>query len=386
MDNDSYTEITRESWFGRMGNSIKGILFGLILFILAFPLLWWNEGRSVERYNSLKEGEELVISVPSASVDPVNNGNLVYTQGTAETDEILSDPEFGVNEVALKLIRHVQMYQWQEQVRTETQEELGGSKTTKKIYSYSKGWNDRAINSAQFKKPGYDNPPLLFPSKSFQAQHVNLGAFSLNSNQVARINDRSDLNIYSFPMPEQLGGKQLTKTESGVYLGVNPSDPQIGDMQVSFQLVKPTEISLVAKQQGNSFSAYQTQAGSPIDLLKTGNLDAAALFAAAQKENTMITWAIRIGASLMMWFGLSLLLRPLAVAGSVVPFLGNLIGMGIGVLTLLITIPCATLTIALAWISYRPVLAISLIAIGIASLIAIKFLSPKKVSASVPVN
>ncbi len=56
MDNDSFTEVSSQGWFSRIGDSIKGILFGIFLFIAAFPLLWWNEGRSVERYNSLKEG------------------------------------------------------------------------------------------------------------------------------------------------------------------------------------------------------------------------------------------------------------------------------------------------------------------------------------------
>ncbi|MDD1611461.1 MAG: hypothetical protein LUO95_13035, partial [Methylococcaceae bacterium] len=83
MDNDSYTEVTSESWFSRIGDSIKGILFGFILFVIAFPLLWWNEGHSVERYNSLKEGQGLVISAPVDSVNAANNGKLVHTQGLA---------------------------------------------------------------------------------------------------------------------------------------------------------------------------------------------------------------------------------------------------------------------------------------------------------------
>lgn len=377
MDDDSYTEISRESWFSRIGNSIKGILFGLILFIAAFPLLWWNEGRSVERYNSLKEGESLVISVSSEHIDADNNGKLVYTQGLAQTQEQLSDPVFGVSEVALKLIRSVQMYQWREQVRTETQEEIGGSKTTKKIYSYNKGWEGRAINSAQFKKAGHDNPPMIYASQTFQAQQVTLGEFRLNAGQVSRIDNSKPLNVHAVTMPEQLSGKKVSKTGEGIYLGDNPSDPQIGDLQVSFQVVEATEISLVAEQRGSSFMAYQTQAGSPIDLLKIGTHSAEALFAAAHKENTFITWAIRIGATLIMWLGLSLVLRPLAVLGAVLPFLGNLIGMGIGVVTLLITIPCAAVTIALAWISYRPIVAGVLIAIAVASLLTIKFL-PKR--------
>ena len=40
------TEVSVESWGSRLGGAFKGILVGIILFILAFPLLFWNEGRA----------------------------------------------------------------------------------------------------------------------------------------------------------------------------------------------------------------------------------------------------------------------------------------------------------------------------------------------------
>lgn len=39
------TEVQTESYFSRLGNSFKGIGGGLLLFLIAFPLLFWNEGR-----------------------------------------------------------------------------------------------------------------------------------------------------------------------------------------------------------------------------------------------------------------------------------------------------------------------------------------------------
>ena len=34
MPGDSFTEVTSRSWFGRMGESIKGVIVGLVLFVL----------------------------------------------------------------------------------------------------------------------------------------------------------------------------------------------------------------------------------------------------------------------------------------------------------------------------------------------------------------
>ena len=68
MSQDSFTEVTNESWFGRIGGAIKGVLVGLVLVAVAFGLLFWNEGRSVKRYKTLQEGSGAVVSVKSDKV------------------------------------------------------------------------------------------------------------------------------------------------------------------------------------------------------------------------------------------------------------------------------------------------------------------------------
>jgi len=75
-------------------NSIVGALIGIALFLVSFPLLFWNEGRAVQTYNSLVEGAAAVISVNADVVDPVNEGKLVHITGPADIDETLTDPEF----------------------------------------------------------------------------------------------------------------------------------------------------------------------------------------------------------------------------------------------------------------------------------------------------
>lgn len=378
---DEFTEVSSESWFSRIADSIKGILVGLVLFVLAFPLLWWNEGRSVERYNSLKEGQGVVISVPANTVDAANNGKLIHTQGLATTEETLKDDVFAVSAPAIKLERHVSMYQWQESEKTETSESVGGTKTTKKTYSYSQNWSDNEINSDQFRQStGHNNPPMPYKSQTFQAQEVKLGAFNLNPTQIGRISGEQDLSVQGTQAPNQLNGEKLTVTGTGFYLGDNPDSPQVGDLQISFKVVKPDNVSLVAQQQGNSFSAYQTKAGSEIDLLEMGLLDANAMFAAAQHENDVITWLIRIGGFVLMWIGLAMILKPLSVLAAVLPFLGDLIAMGTGIFAFLLSLPFTMLTIAVAWIAYRPLLAGILIAVAVISVVAMKFMPRRHTS------
>lgn len=382
MDHDSYSEVTSQGWFSRIGESIKGILFGLLLFIVAFPLLWWNEGRSVQRYETLQEGQGLVINISNEWVDPINQEKLVHLQGLAETDDILTDAEFGISANAIKLSRNVLMYQWKENVKTESREDVGGKKTTTKTYSYVKEWSHTALNSSQFKKSGYDNPPMLFNSKTLHATQVNLGAFRLNPSQIRRISGNTAISLHAIDFPKHMAGKAVQLIDNSFYLGDYPAEPSIGDVKISFTQVGNTDISLIAEQFNQSFQPFQSKAGGNIDLLETGVLSADAMFAAAHQENNFITWGIRIGGGVIMWLGLSLLFRPLSVVGSVLPFLGDILAVGTGLLSFLISLPCTLLTIAIAWIAHRPLLAGGLIAVAVISFVMLKFAPRRKMAAA----
>ena len=51
---DEFTEVSHQSLGSRLMESIKGVAIGVVLFLLAFPVLWWNEGRAVSEAKSLE--------------------------------------------------------------------------------------------------------------------------------------------------------------------------------------------------------------------------------------------------------------------------------------------------------------------------------------------
>ena len=113
------TETETIGWGSRLGGSIKGVLFGLGLFVLGFPVLFWNEGNYVKTAKALDEGEGACVAVESnASVDPEMNGKLVHMTGKADTQDVLTDDAFGVSATAIRLSRKVEMYQWIEHSKT----------------------------------------------------------------------------------------------------------------------------------------------------------------------------------------------------------------------------------------------------------------------------
>ena len=127
---DEFTEVEHESWFSRIGESIKGILFGIILFIVAWPLLFWNEGQTVKTTRALNEGQGATVGYESPdNVDSGNEGKLVHMIGSTATDDILNDDQFGISVNAVRLVRTAEMYQWEEDVKTKEKKNLGGGKT-----------------------------------------------------------------------------------------------------------------------------------------------------------------------------------------------------------------------------------------------------------------
>jgi hypothetical protein len=135
---------------------------------------------------------------------------------------------------------------------------------------------------------------------------------------------------------------------------------------VTFTVVKPTIASVIAKQSGGSFDPYKAKAGDEIYMLKTGSHSAAEMFKAAQDSNSTLTWVLRFVGFLLMTIGFYLVFRPLETLADVVPFIGSLLGAGLFFFALLISAMISAVVIAVAWIFYRPILAMGLIGGGIA--------------------
>lgn len=388
MVEDTFTEVTSESWLSRIGGAFKGIVIGFVLFIAAFPLLFWNEGRALKRYKTLNEGAGSFISLPRASVFPENEGRLVHVTGKAVTAETLVDPEFGVALNAVKLIRKVEMLQWEEHRKRQSKKKLGGGKKTVTTYSYSKTWSSSLINSNNFKKPhGHQNPAgMPYQSKSLEATRVSLGEFNLSRSLVGQINNATPLPLGDLVDIDRFPGAEYH--DGGLYFGEEPASPQIGDLRITFRVVAPTDVSVVSRQTKETFSPYRAEAGGTINMLSIGIVAAEDMFEMAHQSNVMWTWIIRIGGFVLMLIGVAMILKPLSVIADVVPVVGNVVGAGTGILSILIAAPFAFLTVAIAWLRYRPVIGMVLLVLAsvAAGLIFILSKRGKSAQASSPAD
>jgi tetratricopeptide (TPR) repeat protein len=363
MDTDSFTEVQHESWFSRLGSAIGGVVFGLILLAGAATLLFWNEGRSVKRYQTLDAGQKRVVSISADTVNAEHEGQLVHVSEAVTTTKPLKDTDFGLTLTALRLQRVVEMYQWIEDKETKTRKKVGGGKEKTTTYSYRREWVDRLVDHHDFKKSqGHRNPvEMPYANQQFISINAHLGAFRLTPTLVQRMKHFEDVDLDKALVAGEVP-EDAKRHGAWLYFGPQPGTPAVGDVRVSFRAVYPAWISLVAQQQRNRLTPFKPAGGGELALLKTGEHSADALFEAARTSNATLTWALRLGGTLLMAIGLFLLLRPLATVADVIPLLGSLVGFGAGIAAAILT-ACLSLTIiAVAWIWHRPLVGALLLA------------------------
>lgn len=388
MAGDSFTTVSHQGWFSRLTGSLAGMLFGLLLFAGSFLLLAWNEGRSVRTARALTELKGTVVTVEADRVDEKHEGRPVHLTGNATTDQTLADDAFAVTASAIKLRRSVEMYQWREDKKQETREKVGGGTETRTTYTYEKHWSNSPIDSTRFaQEANHSNPgSMRFQDWEKSADSVLLGAYTLSSALVAQMSEYEPLSVAEELRLSESDRERSVITGQTLYLPndsagkkPDPSIPAVGDLKISWQVVRPAVVSVIAGQAKSTLGPWQaSQAegmGTRIERLRTGTYTAQAMVGQMEAENTLLTWLLRGGGYLMMAFGIGAILQPIAVFASFIPLFGSLTRGGIAVFALLVAMALSLATIALAWLAYRPWLAGGLLAAAALSvMLVVRFL------------
>lgn len=386
---DQFTEVTTTSWLQRLGQAVGGVLFGLVALLVAVILLFWNEGRAIHTAQGLAEGSGIVRSVSATTVDAANNGRLVHVTGELTVAGPVADPDFGQRANGVRLLRKVEMYQWKEDTQSEARTRLGGSEERTTTYRYERGWSDRPIDSNRFREPrGHTNPLMPYQTRDIVAAGARLGAFALPEHL-----------LEGFGTPRPLAatdtqanalqirvGKPVRVLDGVLYVGRDPQQPGIGDMRVSFAEVPLQRASVVAMQSGGGFAPFTTKAGTRVELIAAGDVPAAAMFQEAEQENVSFTWILRAAGAFIMLVGFGMILRPLAVAGDVIPLLGSLLSAGTGIVAMLCTVAIAPLVIAFAWLWYRPLIAVGVLVVGGLATVSLARLARGRANARRPLS
>lgn len=334
-------QVTRRNWGQRILASIKGVLFGFLLFFGAFVVIWQTEGRT-----DMSRIAEQSTPVNAASINPNTEGQLVAANGRLTSSEPIGDPDYLAPGDYIQLERQVEMYAWVERSRSRTEQTVGGGETTVTEYSYERTWTNRPPNSNNFNDPrGHENPQLTISERTFTAGDVRVGAYGLDANQVR------------LPAAQRIYPSQATMLPGDhrldgdyVFIGSGSlQSPQVGDVRLSFEAVPADiDVTVFGQQQGERLVPYVDQDGNQLYRAFSGTRETG--IAAMSSEYRTMGWLGRGAGFVMMWIGLSLILGPISVFFSVIPFLGNLSGAMIRFVTFGIALVIAATTSIMAMI------------------------------------
>ncbi len=371
---DRITKVTRTGYGSRVGQSIGGVLIGLLLFVASFVVLYWNEGR---QDMSLIAATATEIEAETANQDASLDGTLVSLTGTLSTDETLGD-DFLVAGDYIAVKRTVEMYAWEESTSSETHTETGGSETTETTYEYDTVWTETPADSDDFEYSGsYYNPTKEIESVTKTVTDAKVGVYavdaddaelpgfdevSLSEDNTYILDTAADL-YWEDPLYDtyyEYGDQALSS--SYIYIGYGTLDnPTVGDYRISYSVLPAGEdVTAFGELDGTKVASYTDEDGNTLYRLFDGSREEA--IATLHTEHVTSTWILRVVGFFMMWIGLAAVFGPVSTVLSFIPFLGKLSKSLIGVVAFVVALVLSVLTIVISMILHSVV---ALIIIGI---------------------
>ena len=420
----AYTEKKTTGYGTRVGNSIKATLMGFVIIIGATILLWWNEGRAVKTADMLEDAQGACVEMPNPDkMDKSLDGELVCGTAMANTEEVLTDTDFGISENAISLSRKVEYFQWVEHSESKSEDKLGGKEETTTTYTYKQEWVSSPVNSGDFKDPAYQNKNYTWTvveNQDLWAEKVTFGAYVLNESLIHSISsteavelnvneqllqsmDKSVADTYArikgLPTPVNQANAAVApvaQTEPAaatadslqtaiadsisqnnkvdleyvhqagnvIYYGRSMNAPEVGDVRITFEKTVPAKVTVVSVVDGNTFKPFVAKNKKKFQTLRMGKKSIEEIFEEENENNTMWTWILRIVGILLVISGFKSLFSFLETLLKVVPFLSSIFAFGVGIICTIVGIVYSLIVIALAWIFYRPVLGIILLVIA----------------------
>jgi Transmembrane protein 43 len=315
---DSFSETSYRGLGDNLIDSIKGVIAGIAMFLLSFPILWWNEGRT-----DMSTVAKTAVVVKADASDTAGDGKLVAVTAPLKNDGSLGDPDFLKPGPYAALDRRVEMFAWVEKVTKTEKKQLGGGTKVVTTYDYEKKWTDHPADSADFRYPEeHENPSMPFHSREWQADKAWVGAFAFVPADVHMLPSRPlSLDGDKLLPGHKHGGRRVDDT---LFIGKGELDqPRLGDLRITWQSVAAGRtVTFYGKREGkSSIVPYLHKGEDKLFRVIDGTHEAAV--AQMHDEHVAMTWFLRILGFIFMWMGMALVLGPFHAIFDIVPFVGS---------------------------------------------------------------
>jgi hypothetical protein len=364
-------------------NPLAGVMGGALLFLCAFPVLYFNEAQE----NLSKVAEQAV-----EYNEALESSYLGYTVGAFSATNKANDPLLTREFVAVT--RKVEMYGYIETQSTSTANS-GNTQSTSNSeirYTYSKAWlvnpsqtttwRGRVIDFPRDLPINYNTWILNLP----QAQTSTSTGLSMNNIPVDATNlDLSAFNDLSVTQ-DMIADNIYTVVLSDLYFSnqgtFNSSIPVIGDVRISFTVIEFDDQGLLLGNiDNNQFSAFTTDSGNILYRFFNGESTIENVVSKLQTEYQLTIWIFRAVGFFMLFVGLLLSFKPISTLFNFIPIFGS-VGSGLFTIMLfVVSLVLAVTTIVLSLI-VQNILVVSLITLGIFGLFFVLVRRPKPLKTS----
>lgn len=162
-------------------------------------------------------------AAPPQNAQPVSNDSPRRIEGTLAASGPVRDGQLGVSANAAVLLRHVEMYQWQEHCENDA-------------CRYDQAWSAR-VDSHKFREPkGHENPAAPFNDSMFFAPDLKLAGYAVDPDLLVAQLHVSAYAARDANLPPNLAAS-FAERDGVLYAGGDPARPAIGEVRVSYRII-----------------------------------------------------------------------------------------------------------------------------------------------------
>lgn len=320
------------------GCGLIAVPIGVLIFLSAFAVIWFNEGRV-----DLSTIADDSIPILDGQIDPANEGALVAVSSEISSQQTLGDPPYLNPQPYITLDRSVEMYSWTEDCDEDN------------FCDYDQTWTNSPESISNNR---YRNPSMPETAASFQVELASVGAFKFRPSEVI-FGQEDGIALTDGMVP---AGTQIA--QNYIFIGEGSlQSPVIGDIRISYSGFKSNQFGTIfGMQSGEQLTTYLHPDGTI--LFRGYALDRQAGIAALRTEYLTALWGMRILGLFMFWGGLMMAISPVRRLLSFIPLLGRVGNAAL-----------AAIAFAIAFVFWLVTLTISIILNNIIALIVVVLLA-----------
>jgi hypothetical protein len=223
----------------RKRNSKVRLLIALVV-LLAVAAVLWAKRDAVSPWLTRIVGEKSAITATHETTPA--EGQPLRLSGDLASSGPARDSQLGVSANAAVLLRHVEMYQWQEHCEADR-------------CRYDKAWSG-PVDSHKFRDThGHDNPPAPFNDAVFFAPGLKLDGHAVDSDLLIAQLPASNYAAHDASLPPNLAAS-FGEHDGVLYAGGDAEHPAIGAVRISYRVIAKEGVKLNGVQRSGKLSAH----------------------------------------------------------------------------------------------------------------------------------